>query len=72
MVLVDRIALTQASWPVLVVDFLDEPGRTFSVIPAANRAIDNVSILNTGFSELADKPDKDGIFEICRKLETDA
>src|SRR5262245_15277126 len=30
--LVDRVALTNSEWPILVVDLCDEPGRSFRVI----------------------------------------
>jgi hypothetical protein len=50
-----------------VVDLLDEPGRTFRVIPKAVSSVaNNLSIANVGFEEFVEAADKDGIF---RKIE---
>jgi hypothetical protein len=59
----DRIALTGAEWPVLVVDLYDEPGRTFRVIPREMWGVENnLSIANMDYYEFADSVDPDGVF----------
>jgi hypothetical protein len=61
--LVDRIALTHADHPILVVDLWDEPGRTFRVIPSQMWGVENnLSIANMDFMEFADAVDDDGVF----------
>ncbi len=63
MFVVDRTSLTHADHPVLVVDLLGEPGRTFRVIPSEMWGVEsNLSIANMDFHEFADNVDKDGIF----------
>ena len=61
--IIDRTAITHPEHPILVVDLLDEPGRTFRVIPkAVSQVENNLSIGNMGFEEFADTVDEDGIF----------
>lgn len=61
--IVDRIALTHADRPILVVDLYDEPGRTFRVIPSQMSGVENnLSIANMDFFEFADSTDPDGVF----------
>ena len=61
--IIDRTAVTHPEHPILVVDLLEEPGRTFRVIPKAVWAVENnLSIGNMGFEEFADAVDEDGIF----------
>jgi hypothetical protein len=60
---VDRIALTDPEHPVLVVDLVDEPGRSFRVIPSEAWGVENnLSIANMDFVEFADAVDEDGVF----------
>ena len=66
--IIDRTALTDPEHPILVVDLLDEPGRTFRVIPKAVWAVENnLSIGNMGFEEFADAVGEDGIFRDISK-----
>jgi len=61
--IVDRVALTHAEHPILVVDLFHEPGRTFRVIASEMwRVENNLSISNMDFEEFAEAVDKDGIF----------
>lgn len=61
--LVDRVALTHPEHPILAVDLLEQPGRTFRVIPTEVCGVENnLSISNMGFCEFADNVDPDGIF----------
>jgi hypothetical protein len=61
--IIDKIALLQPDHPILVVDLLDDPGRTFRVIPSEMWAVENnLSIANMGFDEFADAADQNGIF----------
>jgi hypothetical protein len=61
--LVDRVALKDPEHPILVVDLLDQPGRTFRVIPTEAWGVENnLSIGNMGFEEFAEATDEDGIF----------
>jgi hypothetical protein len=59
----DRLALTHPERPVLVVDFRDEPGRTFRVIPREMWGVENnLSLANMDYHEFADSADADGVF----------
>ncbi|MEU0564875.1 hypothetical protein ABZ297_05685 [Nonomuraea sp. NPDC005983] len=63
LVVVDSAALESAEMPVLVVDLVEERGRTFRVIPAELPSIQiNLSIANMDFFEFADSADADGVF----------
>jgi hypothetical protein len=63
MFLVDHTALTHADHPILVVDLVEQPGRTFRVIPSEMWGIENnLSIANMDFEEFAENVDADGIF----------
>jgi len=60
---VDATTLSDPEHPILVVDLLDEPGRTFRVIPHEMWAVqNNVSLGNVFFSEFADSADADGVY----------
>jgi hypothetical protein len=60
---IDRTTLSHPDHPILAVDVLDEPGRTFRVIPAAAWAVENnLSLGNMDFAEFAGAADPDGIF----------
>jgi hypothetical protein len=61
--IIDHTALTQKDHPILVVDFNDEPGRTFRVIPSKVVNVEsNLSIANMDFAEYADNVGPDGIY----------
>jgi hypothetical protein len=55
--------MTQAEHPFLVLDLLDERGRSFRALPREIQAIENnLSIANMDFSEFADSAGSDGVF----------
>ena len=59
----DRLTMTQAEHPFLVLDLLDERGRSFRALPREVQAIENnLSIANMDFSEFADSAGSDGVF----------
>jgi hypothetical protein len=61
--LIDRLALTDPDYPILVVDLHDQPGRTFRVIPSAVWVVqNNLSIANMDFDDFINALDKKGIF----------
>lgn len=60
---VDHMALTHRESPVLVVDLVDEPGRTFRVIPREMWGVENnLSLANMDFVDFAECVDDDGTF----------
>ena len=59
----DVDCFTTAEHPILVVDLIGEPGRTFRVIPSEMWGVENnLSISNMEFHEFADNVDADGVF----------
>jgi hypothetical protein len=63
MFIVDRKALSQREYPILVLDLYTEPGSTFRVIPSEMWGVENnLSIANMDFEEFAEAVDEDGIF----------
>ncbi len=61
--LADARACQTPGHPVLVVDLLDEPGRTFRVVAAHAWAIENnLRLANMDFAEFASAAGKDGVF----------
>jgi len=59
----DRVTMTQAEHPFLVLDLLHEHGRSFRALPREIQAIENnLSIANMDFSEFADSAGSDGVF----------
>jgi len=63
MFVVDQIALTNPDHPILVLDMLREPGRTFRVIPSEMWGVENnLSLANMDFAEFADHTEPDGVF----------
>jgi hypothetical protein len=59
----DRAALSGPDQPVLVVDLVREPGRTFRVIPSQAWSVENnLSLANMDFEEFSDAVDEDGVF----------
>lgn len=62
-VLVDKVAISQPEFPLLIVDLYDKPGREFRAIPSQIQGIENnLSIANMDFYEFAEAVDEDGIF----------
>jgi hypothetical protein len=59
----DGQAMTDPEQSVLVVDLVDEPGRSFRVIPSQAWGVENnLSLANMGFEEFADAVDDGGVF----------
>lgn len=62
-VIADRSTFAAPEQPLLVMDLLNEPGRTFRALPTRIGAIENnLSLGNMGFEEFAEDADGDGIF----------
>ena len=65
---VDGVTINHDEYPILVVDLLHEPGRSFRVIPAEMWSVENnLSIANMDFEDFADATDDDGIFRGFRE-----
>jgi hypothetical protein len=61
--LVDAEAVRDPEHAVLVVDLLEEPGRTFRVIPSEAWGVENnLRIANVDFADFADATDDRGVF----------
>jgi hypothetical protein len=61
--IVDDMTISHEEHPILVVDLLDEPGRTFRVIPSEMWSVENnLSLANMSFWEFADCTDDHGVF----------
>ena len=61
--IVDHITLSHPEHPILVIDLVDDPGRTFRVIPSEMWAVENnLSLANLDFSDFANSTDPDGVF----------
>jgi hypothetical protein len=59
----DRVTMTEAEHPFLVLDLLHERGRSFRALPREIQSIENnLSIANMDFSEFADSASPDGVF----------
>ncbi len=59
----DREALTDQEQPILCVDLLHQPGRSFRCIPAELWGVENnVRLFNMDFEEFAESADADGVF----------
>ncbi|GAB4214988.1 MAG: hypothetical protein OHK0012_14070 [Synechococcales cyanobacterium] len=57
------MTLSNPEQPILVVDLIHEPGRTFRVIPGEIWAVENnLSIANMDFHDFANSVDPDGVF----------
>lgn len=66
--LADARACQTPDHPVLVVDLLDEPGRTFRVIAAHAWAVENnLRLANMDFDDFAAAVDKNGVFRGFRR-----
>ena len=62
-IVADGITMREAEHPLLVVDLIEELGRTFRAVPSAIQSIENnLSIANMDFWEFADNVDPDGVF----------
>jgi hypothetical protein len=60
---VDREAVSNPEFPILVVDLRRERGRVFRAIPSTIQSIENnLSIANMSFFEFANAVDADGVF----------
>jgi len=60
---IDHVTITHADHPILVVDLVDESGRTFRVIPSTFWNVEsNLALSNMDFEEFADSVDEHGIF----------
>ena len=63
LVIADRVTMNDPERPLLVVDLVTEPGRTFRVTPSALWGVENnLSIANMDFRDFADAVDADGVF----------
>ena len=63
MFVVDHAAMFSADRPILVIDFVDEPGSTFRVVPSHMWSVENnLSLANLDFRDFAESAGKDGIF----------
>jgi hypothetical protein len=61
--IVDRLSVSHAEHPILVVDLLTEPGRAFRTIPSQIQGIENnLSIANLDWDSFAEMVDADGVF----------
>ena len=63
LIVADRMATSHPDHPLLIVDLIDDPGRTFRAIPSQIQSIENnLSIANMDFDEFADAVDESGVF----------
>ena len=61
--IVDRKTFTHPDHPILVVDLIDEPGKTFRVIPSEMWSVENnLSLANLDFADFAESVDDEGIY----------
>jgi hypothetical protein len=61
--LVDAEAIADPEHPVLVVDLIEEPGRSFRVVPSEAWGVENnLRLANMDFEEFAESADSDGVF----------
>jgi hypothetical protein len=62
-VVADDLTLSHRNHPVLVVDLVDKPGRSFRAIASQVAAVDNnLSSGNMGFGEFVGAVDEEGVF----------
>jgi len=65
LVIVDEVTIAAPRRPVLVVDLIDEPGRSLRVEPAAvEPMVDNISCATLRFASFAYSTDADGIVAV--------
>jgi hypothetical protein len=63
LLVVDAEAIRRPDFPILVIDLVHQPGRTFRAIPSQIQSIENnLSIANMDFFEFAASVDDDGVF----------
>ena len=63
LMIVDHAAVSEADYPLLVVDLQEERGRQFRAVAAEVALVDNnLSIANMGFEEFAGLVDESGVF----------
>ncbi len=68
--IVDRTTLIGAEHPVLVVDVVEQPGRTFRVIPTEMWSVqNNLKLANMDWEDFAGGADPDGVFRGFRRQE---
>lgn len=61
--LVDTVAIAHHEHAVLVVDLLENPGRSFRVVPSEAWSVENnLRLANMDFAEFAESVDTDGVF----------
>jgi hypothetical protein len=61
--IVDQLSIFHPEHPILVIDLLNEPGRSFRVIPSEMWSVENnLSVANMDFHEFANSVDPDHIF----------
>jgi hypothetical protein len=61
--IIDPKTLSDPEHPILVVDLLTRPGRTFRVIPSEVWGVENnLTIANLDFADFASSVDADGVF----------
>jgi len=62
-VVVDRTAISQRDFPLLIVDLHNLSGREFRAVPSQVQSIENnLSIANMDFEEFAGSVDESGVF----------
>lgn len=62
-IVADRETIGGSDHTLLIVDFMEEPGRTFRATPSQIQTIENnLSITNVDFHEFADAAGPDGVF----------
>jgi hypothetical protein len=60
-IIADRRTMTDAEHPLLVIDLVHEPGRSFRAVPGAIQSVENnLSIANMDFFEFADAATQEG------------
>jgi hypothetical protein len=60
---VDQTTFSHPEHPILVIDLISEPGRSFRVISSKAQDVENnLSIGNMDFAEFADHTDPDGVY----------
>ena len=61
--IIDGVSIESPEFPILVLDLLTEPGRTFRVIPSnVGNVHANLWLANMDFEDYADSVDPDGVF----------
>ena len=62
-IVADTTTMEASEHPLLIVDLMEEPGRTFRAVPKQIQSIENnLSITNMDFREFADAADADGVY----------